>query len=216
MLRLTQKTRMSPAMSRTVAAFLCCLALATAPASAQAGTPVPSENVLKGGLESTAVPHPGTSVQWGRATMMIDAPVERVMAVIGNYAEYHTFMPNFTTSRVLSQRGSSALVYVQVSIMNGAATIWAELKLHPKKTDGTTQVIEGTMTKGNVKLFQAQWEVTPQPDGRTLVAMQMIVDPDLPLPSSILTNENKKSARKVMRALRDKVAVQPAGQKPAK
>jgi ribosome-associated toxin RatA of RatAB toxin-antitoxin module len=144
--------------------------------------------------------------------MMLDAPADKVMAIIENYAGYHTFLPNFTTSRVLSQRGSSALVYVQLEIMNGAATIWAELKLRPKKSDGTTQVIEGTMTKGNVKLFQAQWEVTPQADGRTLVALQMIVDPDLPVPSSILTGENQKSARKAMRALRDKLAAQ----KPAK
>lgn len=207
------QSRMSPALSRTVAAFLCCLALMTAPASsAQAGAPIPSENVLKGNLDSSTVPYPGTSVQWGRAVMMLDAPSEQVLAIIQNYAGYHTFLPNFTTSRVLSQRGTSALVYVQLEIMNGAATIWAELKLRPKKTDGTTQVIEGTMTKGNVKLFQAQWEVTPQADGRTLVALQMIVDPDLPVPSSILTGENQKSARKAMRALRDKLAAQ----KPAK
>lgn len=212
MLRMTQHTRMSPAMSRIVAAFLCCLAFATAPAAAQAGAPVPSENVRKGGLDSSAIPYPGTSVQWGRAVMMLDAPADKVMSIIENYAGYHTFLPNFTTSRVLSQRGSSALVYVQLEIMNGAATIWAELKLRPKKTDGTTQVIEGTMTKGNVKLFQALWEVTPQADGRTLVALQMIVDPDLPVPSSILTGENQKSARKAMRALRDKLAAQ----KPAK
>lgn len=210
MLRISQ--RMSPAMSRTVAAFLCCLALATAPVAAQAGAPVPSANVLKGNMDSSAIPYPGTSVQWGRAVMMLDAPSDKVMAIIENYAGYHTFLPNFTTSRVLSQRGSSALVYVQLEIMNGAATIWAELKLRPKKTDGTTQVIEGTMTKGNVKLFQALWEVTPQADGRTLVALQMIVDPDLPVPSSILTSENQKSARKAMRALRDKLAAQ----KPAK
>lgn len=199
-------------MSRILAALLCCAALATAPAAAQAGAPIPSENVKKGGMDSTALPYPGTSVQWGRAVMIVDAPAERVMSIVGNYADYHTFLPNFTTSRVLSQRGSSALVYVQLEIMNGAATIWAELKLRPKKTDGTTQIIEGTMTKGNVKLFQAQWEITPQADGRTLVAVQMIVDPDLPVPSSILTSENQKSARKTIRALRDKLAAQ----KPAK
>lgn len=206
------QSRMSPAMSRILAALLCCAAMATAPAAAQAGAPIPSENVKNGGMDSAALPYPGTSVQWGRAVMILDAPAERVMSIVGNYADYHTFLPNFTTSRVLSQRGSSALVYVQLEIMNGAATIWAELKLRPKKTDGTTQVIEGTMTKGNVKLFQAQWEVTPQADGRTLVALQMIVDPDLPVPSSILTSENQKSARKAMRALRDKLAAQ----KPAK
>jgi ribosome-associated toxin RatA of RatAB toxin-antitoxin module len=204
---------MNPVLAHLVSAVLCCFALATAPLAAQAGAPI-SDSVMKGNLDSSALPYPGTNVQWGRAVLMVDAPADKVLAVLQDYAKYREFMPNFTTSRVLSQRGTSALLYVELGIMNGAAKIWAELKLREAKTDGTTRVIEGSMNKGNVKLFQAKWEVTPIDQNRSVVAVQMIVDPDLPVPSSMLTDENQKSARKALRALRDRLKA--AAQKPAK
>ena len=173
------------------------------PAGAQAGTVV-SEKVRSGGMDSTSQPFPGTSVQWGRAVAIIDAPADKVLAVVQDYANYTTFMPNFQTSRVLSQRGGSALLYAQVSLMKGAASIWAELKIKPRDV-GATKVIEAKMTKGNVDILQAVWEITPFDDGRTLVAFQIIVDPDLPLPTSLVNSENAKTARMTIRALRERV-----------
>jgi hypothetical protein len=61
------------------------------------------------------------------------------------------------------------------------------------------------MTKGNVDVLQAVWEVTPLDDGRTLVAFQIVVDPDLPLPTSLVNSENAKTARMTIRALRERV-----------
>lgn len=175
------------------------------PAGAQAGTSLAvSEKVRGGGMDSTSHPYPGTSVQWGRAVAIIDAPVEKVLAVVQDYANYTAFMPNFQTSRILSQRGGAALLYAQVSLMKGAATIWAELKIKPHDV-GATKVIEAKMTKGNVDVLQAVWEITPFDDGRTLVAFQIIVDPDLPLPTSLVNAENAKTARKTIRALRERI-----------
>ena len=90
----------------------------------------------QGEIHSNGLPYPGTSVEWGRAAIILDAPIDKVMTVIENYAGYRAFLPNFTESRVLSQRGSSANLYVQLKVLNGAATLWAELKLRPKKADG--------------------------------------------------------------------------------
>jgi ribosome-associated toxin RatA of RatAB toxin-antitoxin module len=181
------------------------------PAGAQAGTGVVvSEKVRAGGMESTNQPYPGSSVQWGRAVAIVDAPVEKVMAVVQDYGRYTEFMPKFEASRVLSQRGSSALLYAQVSLMRGAATIWAELKIKQRDA-GATKVIEAKMTKGNVDVLQAVWEVTPLDDGRTLVAFQIVVDPDLPLPTSLVNSENAKTARMTIRALRERVTSKPTG-----
>ena len=58
-------------------------------------------------------------------------------------------------------------------------------------------------------LFRS-WEVTPFDDGRTLVAFQIIVDPDLPLPTSLINAENEKAARKTVHALRRCFAAKPA------
>jgi ribosome-associated toxin RatA of RatAB toxin-antitoxin module len=204
-LQMTSLRSMNTATTRALCAALCAFALASAPVMAQAGAPAVSAKLLDGSIETTVKPQAGTNVQWGRAVVLIDAPVERVMQVVSNYASYQDFLPNFESSRVLSQRGSSALVYVQVKILKGAARIWAELKLRALADQGTTKIIEGRMTKGNVKHFHARWEVTPYDAKRTLVAIEMIVDPDLPVPSSIVTNENQKSAKKAVRALRERL-----------
>ena len=177
-------------------------AVVVAPAGAQAGTSAPVTAQIAGGeIESTGRPYPGTSAEWGRAVALVDAPYDKVLKAVENYGGYKDFLPNFTTSKVLSQRGSSALLYAQVSVMKGAATIWAELKIKAR-TEGNSRVIEAKMTKGNVDILQATWEVTPYDANKTLVAFQIIVDPDLPLPSSLVNAENRKTARKTIRALR--------------
>lgn len=172
-----------------------------------------SPKILAGEIESSQVPHPGISVRRGRAVALVDAPVDRVLAVVENYGGYAGFLPHFEKSQVLSQRGSSALVYVQVSILHGAATIWAQLKLRPQKATGETRVIEGKMMKGNVKHFEARWEVTPYGPNQTLVSFELLVDPDLPLPSGVVSTEVQKSARKTIRALRTVVGHPAAGKK---
>jgi ribosome-associated toxin RatA of RatAB toxin-antitoxin module len=174
------------------------------PVSAQAGDVTLPQQVRDGGIHTSNRPQPGTNVQRGRAMVLIDAPADRVYEVIQNYALYKEFLPHFEISKVLSQRGATALLYVQVKIMKGAKTIWAELKLKPKQ-NGTARVIEAKLLKGNVDHFEALWEVTPIDDKRTLVSFEILVDPDLPLPAGFVSDENAKSARKTLRALRERV-----------
>lgn len=193
-------------MTRLPLTLCVCIAAAlpaALPAAAQAGAP--AVNMQVGKVESTLKPHPGTSVQWGRAVVLIDAPIDHVMAAIQNYGAYKSFLPNCEDSRVLAQRGASALVYVKVTVMHGAANLWAEVKLRPRPAQGNTRIIEGSMTRGNMDHFEAVWEATPV-DGRTLVAFQILVDPDLPVPASLVDRENERSANKALRALRDLLA----------
>ena len=190
---------------------LCGLLAATsvvvAPAGAQANTAVAvSQEIRDGGIESTGHAFPGRSAEWGRAVAIVDAPYDQVVAAVQNYGAYKDFLPNFQTSKVLSQRGSSALIYAQVSVMKGAATIWAELKIKARTEGAATRVIEAKMTKGNVDLLQATWEVTPYDATHTLVAFQIIVDPNWLVPTSLVNSENRKNARKTIRALRAYVA----------
>ncbi len=186
---------------------LCALVSAAAvlPASAQAGDLGVTAELRDGHIISSRRAQSGTNVQRGRAMVVIDAPADRVYDVIQGYALYKEFLPNFETSRVLSQRGASALIFVQVKIMKGAKTIWAELKLKPRQGSGQTRVIEAKLMKGNVDHFEALWEITPISETQTLVGFEIMVDPDLPLPAGFISDENQKTARKTLRALRERL-----------
>jgi ribosome-associated toxin RatA of RatAB toxin-antitoxin module len=189
-------------LAAVVAAALVFAPLGGRPAAAEdAHGPALSAKVLAGEIESSQHPHREAGVNWGRAVVLLDVPIEEVTAVVQDYGGYKNFMPHFEVSRVLSRRGASALIYVQARVMHGALGIWAELKLSAK-TNSATRVIEAKMTRGNVDRFLASWELTPLDAKRTLVAFQILVDPDLPVPSSFIGKENQTAARKVLRALR--------------
>jgi ribosome-associated toxin RatA of RatAB toxin-antitoxin module len=147
----------------------------------------------------------GTSVEWGRAEGVVEGSVDEVMAIVQSYGQYANFLPHFKVSRVLSQRGASANVYMEVGILKGTVTIWAQLAIRAKRNEGETRVIEARMTDGNITRMNARWEVTPLSAGHTRVAFQMLIDPDLPVPSSLVTAQNAKAAERTIRALRKRL-----------
>ena len=159
-----------------------------------------------GTIRGSNLPHAERSVQWGRAVGIIDAPLADVLTVVQNYAGYQSFMPHFRVSKVLSQRGTSALVYMQASIAHNTMNLWAQMKVGPRPNEGDTRVIEGKMVDGNMDAMLARWEVTPIDTDRTLVAFQLLMDPKLPLPDSFVSSENEIATRKTIRALRQVLA----------
>ena len=180
-----------------------------APASAALADDPASERLaarLGDRIHVTTVPERGTSVEWGKATGVIDAPFKTVWKVLQDYARYHEFIPHFKKSRVLSRRGSDALVYMEAGVIKNTVTLWAQTRIKAKEGSDGTRVLEGRMMQGNMKRFAARFELTPLAGGsQTLVTFRLLVDPDLMLPSSVFTHENKKSARKTVKALRRQV-----------
>lgn len=146
------------------------------------------------------------SVGYGQAMAVIDAPIDDVLAVVLDYGNYADFMPHFTQSRVLSARGTSAMVYMQAAAFHDTITLWANMNLRKRANVGDTQIVEGTMTSGNLETFIARFEVTPLEDGKTLMLFRLLIAPDLPFPSGIMTDENVRNARRVVTALRGRMS----------
>lgn len=184
--------------------FIFALAIASG-AGAQASLQSVTDLLKDGTIQSSTVPR-NDDVSWGRAVGVVEAPLSDVVAVVQNYGGYAKFMPHFKTSKVLSQRGASALVYMQASIAKDTMTLWAQLKVGPAASKGDTRVIRAKMMSGNMNAMEAVWELTPVDATRTMVAFQLVMDPKLPLPDSFVTNENVKAAKKTIKALRSVVA----------
>jgi len=159
-------------------------------------------------IEVREVAFAGTNVKSGRATGLVDAPIAVVQRIVGDYAKYSEFLPNFRASRVLSQRGGQAVVYLEASVLHNTATLWTQMRMRPRpavvNADGTTtQIVEATMLSGNVERMAARWELTSVDQGtRTLVAFQFLVEPELPLPASVMTGQNVAAARRTLGRLR--------------
>ena len=157
-------------------------------------------------VRTTQLIKEGSAISWGRAVGVIENPIDEVLPVVLDYANYVHFMPNFTKSKVLAQRGSRAMVYMEVSVASGTFTLWGQLKMAEGAPDGETRVIEAQLLDGNMHAFSATWRLTPVDGGaRTEVDFKIYVDPDMPLPSSVFSRENERAAGNTVRALRTRV-----------
>lgn len=156
-------------------------------------------------IQSAQRSQEGSSISWGEARGVVEQPFERVLSVVQDYGNYNQFLP-FRTSKVLARRGNKAMVYLEVGVMKDTVTLWGQLRIGQIKSLGASKVIEASLIEGNVDDFKARWELTPVDGGkRTRVDFRILVDPDLPLPSSVFTRENVKAARRAVRALRHRL-----------
>ena len=163
-------------------------------------------------ISTAQIPEEGSNISWGQAVVVVDKPIEELLPIIRDYGNYAQFMPNFTRSKVLAQRGSRAMVYMEVSVAKGAFTLWGQLNLSERPQEGDSRVVEARLLEGNIDAFSARWTLTPVDGGaRTEVDFKIYVDPDIPLPSSVFSRENEKAAGKTVRALRTRVFEGPKG-----
>ena len=182
--------------------------------AAMSWTPVSAEdvrlsaNVRAGGIDSRQREEAGSPIRRSRAVGLVAASLDKVTEAALDYGNYRRFMPHFKASRVLARRGSDAVVYIEVSALEGLATLWCEMKIRMLPQAGPTRVITARMVKGNLKGFQAEWQITPVESGKTLVAFELCADPDFPIPfaNGIVSDYNEKEARKSVLALRKYVA----------
>lgn len=192
------------------------IALAGALASASTLGLMPSHaaaveaHVENAGILTAQIPVDGSNIATGQAVIVVDRPIEEVLRIVLDYANYVRFMPNFTKSKVLAQRGSRAIVYMEVSVAKGMYTLYGQLDLAERPQDGVSRVVAGRLMDGNIDAFDASFKLTPTDDGaRTEIDFRIYVDPDLPLPSSVFSRENERAAGRTVRALRARVAETP-------
>jgi ribosome-associated toxin RatA of RatAB toxin-antitoxin module len=147
-------------------------------------------------------------VEWGRAEGVVNAKLDDVVTILHDYSGYAALFPYFQKSKVLSQRGADALVYLEAKILHGATTLWGQVRISSKQLADQTRVVEAKLMKGkgNMSQLLARWEVTPVNGGsHTKVVFQLLVDPDLPVPDMVISHEMKNGAGQAFRALRRKV-----------
>ena len=164
------------------------------------------------GVFTAQIPSESSNIASGRAVIVVDKPIDEVLPIILDYANYVQFMPNFKRSKVLAQRGNKAMVYMEVSVAKGMYTLHGQLKLDERPREDGTRVVQGRLVDGNINAFDASFKLTPVNDGAaTEIDFKIYVDPDLPLPSSVFSRENERAAGRTVRALRERIVDTPGG-----
>jgi len=148
---------------------------------------------------------PGFSIHAGGGMTAVNAPLALVRQSVTDYAHYSDFMPRFQKSRIVGKNGPTTDVYLQVAILHGAANVWAVTRFGGPVPDGGGERIEGKLEgQGNVDDLRAVWRLYPVDADHTIVKLELLIVPKLPLPGSIVTPELEFASDQAVSATRDR------------
>jgi ribosome-associated toxin RatA of RatAB toxin-antitoxin module len=184
------------------------LALAVAgPAGAASRDPV-GARVAEGRAADApkveSLPVRGSSLQRVRATVAVSAPVERVRAVVFDFARYPEFMPGYKQAGVIRTTPSGGgLVQLVIEQLGGMVQLRMRVEISPPQIAGAVEAYDGRLVQGNVKAFETRWELEPLGPRRTRLTVESFLDPDLPLvPSSAVNDGAREGLRDAVLALK--------------
>lgn len=195
-------------LGRVILAVVAMGAFGAAGGAARADATEPTETerlVRTHATERYSVPVPGYSIRAGGGMTAINASLSTVRRTVTDYGHYADFMPRFQKSRVVGKSGPNTDVYMQVSILHGAANIWAVTRFGPPTPEGAGERIEGRLHgQGNVDQFLAIWHLFPVDENRTIAKLELLIVPKLPLPGSVVTPELEYASDQAVSAARDR------------
>jgi ribosome-associated toxin RatA of RatAB toxin-antitoxin module len=148
---------------------------------------------------------PGASLRAGGAAIFVDAPMPVVRKVVTEYSKYASYIPRFQKSKVISKKDGKSDVYLQVPILNGAATVWSLTRFEPPAKEGTNgELIQGKMLEGNVNDLRGWFHLRPVDEGHTVLKLELLISLKLPLPGKLVTPELEFASDQAVTAIRDR------------
>ena len=152
-----------------------------------------------------AVPIDGSTRVRGRASIVVNAPLDKVRMVLVDFEKYPEFMPAFSGSKILSRMHGGWQLYQELTALHGTVRMWAHIKL-PKPTvvDGV-ETYAGELVEGNVKAYEPRWQLRPVGDKATQMTVELFLEPKFFMPESWLNQKNVEAARTAALAMKLRV-----------
>jgi ribosome-associated toxin RatA of RatAB toxin-antitoxin module len=158
-------------------------------------------------VERFTVRVPNSGLEAGAARALAHAPTEGLRSVVTDYTRYSSIITQFKNARVVGRSGGRTDVYLEVPILSGFSTIWAVVRFDAPAAEGNQHVIRGRLVKGNVKRLDATWRIEKVDERKSVLSLELLMVPNLPAPTSVVTAELRKAAGKAVNAARNEAEV---------
>jgi hypothetical protein len=148
----------------------------------------------------------GLPDRYGRAQILVNAPIGIVHRIVLDYGHYKEFTAGkFHTSRVIGKSPAGTEVYFQLSVLDGMITLWQVFRFQELKPLARGwAIVEGWYVKGNIGRGNAAWTLHAVDDNRTVVTFDLLILPNVPLPQTLLDDGLRNAAGEAVEAVRDR------------
>ena len=189
------------------------LALAFGAGASHAAEPVDMRSVTESAVKLVDVSKAGSPARSFVAATLIDAPLPQLCALIQNYADYPSFMPNTASTKVSQTGAGFTVIDVTLKLPMGKVKKY-RLRMEPKAAPDSCVVAwkmlpwEGLKQEETIADTTGYWQLSPAASGKTAVKYVVTTDPG-PIPFGlgwIVDSLSKDSIPQTLEALRQRAA----------
>lgn len=161
----------------------------------------------------------GMSDRYGRAKIIVNAPIDVVHKLAVDYGHYRELTAGrFHASRVIGRTPLGTEVYFQLAVLGGMVVLWQVFRFQDLKPLAPGwAVVEGWYVKGNIGRGNAAWTLHAIDEDHTLVTFDILVLPNMQLPQSLIDEGLRNAAGAAVEAIRtsaEERAGNPGGEAP--
>jgi ribosome-associated toxin RatA of RatAB toxin-antitoxin module len=136
--------------------------------------------------EVETLPVPGSRLGRTRARVLVRASVEKVRAVIFDFAHYHEFLPNYESAKVVSKKpDGSMIVHMEIAGLGGMIRRWMRIEMSAPAIAGDQESFEAKLLDGDVKAFETRWVLERVREG-TRLTVESYLDAKIELPAAFI------------------------------
>jgi len=139
----------------------------------------------------------------GAARVFVKAPLSTAVATVTDYGNYRAMIRRFERAEIVGKHGDQTDVALRVPILNGRSRVNGTLRFDPPHVVGDEVVVVGRMIDGNVSRFEATFRLRKIDEQSTQLNLEMLIEPKLPVPASLVTRETADASDGAVRRLRD-------------
>ena len=142
-------------------------------------------------IAEESITHENNGVTKARFVSIIDAPVDKVQAVMWNVENLQNMVPNFKLSKLIEAKDNSKLLEINIQALTLPTFAYTmEFSLHPEAHRVTFKTI-----KSQAQDIEGDYQLDPSPDGTKTRLTYSTMSKDkvaVPFPQSVLDGAGRE------------------------
>ncbi len=180
-------------------------AMALAPGLASADTTDPQVARLLAAKGTLKWNH-GTSSRYGHAEALVASNADDLAKAAADFGHYKDLHPKFSTARIIGKEAGQTDVYMRYPVKIGPVKIelFEVMRFSPDHVDTGTHTIEGRGIRGDMTRGHTKITIKPVDATHSLLSVDVLLDPKIPAPQSMVDEELRDGAGDFVNGLKDR------------
>jgi ribosome-associated toxin RatA of RatAB toxin-antitoxin module len=141
----------------------------------------------------------------GKAIGVFDATPEEVFRVVTDYTKWKEYLPRVRSSEVRERKHDGATVEITLELPWPVGNTLVTAKYHHEKLKGEIYRVKFQKLRGNLKQYLGSLYIEPWSPGKCSVTYELVAQPELLAPKSMVNRAVQKSASGFVNALRQRI-----------